>query len=507
MKTVSSQLQEHLQIVVKCVGKFDGRDLPLTIGSNSSVLDLKKLIKSELAANGAGPVPVEKQRLIFFGRLLNDNKQRLCGEGGINMKTDGSTNFVHLSPLPDGVATNPPSRSGISRKPRPSSSARAGTRNREAATPPPRAARMVIPGRRNRRMEPYPTANRESTRRPRTSLAGRLSSHTEEEDDDPPNASSTDDAGRIGAGPGMDSLTRWRGGVRDDREEPVVPQDAPSAPDLVTVATDHHAEAIVGAAPDHVSAVAAALGQHLAGAGLGTYATASGVSPLTASVLLSAHLPSVFPATTAPHSSLYETQLFVATLATRLLPDVTLLSDRLRDIVWSVVTNGSSERAFDQQVSVAIDLLDTLRNSMSGGGVSDVAVSAASETLSSIATAAAAAAAAARPSHVGLFSPATTIATSTLSGTDLSTAIWDLVHPPPPPVVATLATPILGHPTFLGLGSPTMAVSPAFFNPFLAGLTSDHLTASTAAALYGVGGGNGGAQFISTYPPPPPTGL
>ena len=88
-----------LQIVVKRVGKGDGDVLCLEVDADASVLDLKTRISEQLAARN-DQVPVERQRLVYFGRMLRDNEQTL-GESGVKMQAE-AVNYVHLSPLPEG---------------------------------------------------------------------------------------------------------------------------------------------------------------------------------------------------------------------------------------------------------------------------------------------------------------------------------------------------------------------------------------------------------------------
>ena len=97
------------QIVVKRVGSGDGDTLTLNLDQGSSVLDLKNTIQKELAAIN-DQVPVDRQRLVFYGRMLRDNEELLGGKG-IKMRTE-SINYVHLSPLPEGA--KPSKRTSIS---------------------------------------------------------------------------------------------------------------------------------------------------------------------------------------------------------------------------------------------------------------------------------------------------------------------------------------------------------------------------------------------------------
>lgn len=493
MKMPNSQLQEKLEIVVKCVGKLDGKDLCLTLGSKASVLDLKKLISRELASKGDGPISVERQRLIFFGRMLKDNKQVLSGEGGVNMKTDGSTNFVHLSPLPENAATASPSRAD---------NIRTGIATSPSRTPSHRGPRLLAGWRRIRRGNPYPSLSRESTGR-----ANRMSQRNTETT----TAMLTDRIGRSAVAHLVDDMRRSRGGVRDREEDAVVPQDAPSAPGLIPVAINPHSVTSLRDAQHQVLAAFADGNQHLMGADFGAHAAETGFPALPPSAFLSASLPSAFAGTTALHPTSRQNRLLAATLATRFLPDVTLLSDRLRDVVWSAVMGGNSPDAFDQQVSVTIDMLERV-SQISGSlaerlqGVSDSATLSAAEALL-LATPAAP-----YPSH-GVFSPSTLMSASTVAATDFSLPRWGLAPQPLPTLLTALEAPFTGqHQSLIELGSSTVGTDPAI-SPFVESFSSDPAllasiasVAPTVAALYGLGGNSFG-QFMPGYPPPPPSGL
>jgi hypothetical protein len=104
-KARDSTSEAMLRIVVKKVGKGDGDVLSLEVNPSASVLDLKSLISEQLAAKD-DRVSVERQRLIYFGRMLLDNEQTL-GSSGIKMKPE-TINYVHLSPLPEGAKPNVP---------------------------------------------------------------------------------------------------------------------------------------------------------------------------------------------------------------------------------------------------------------------------------------------------------------------------------------------------------------------------------------------------------------
>lgn len=99
-----------LEITIKRVGS-EGSVLTLQVPSCASVFDLKTLISEGLASKNED-LPVERQRLIFSGRMLTDNDEVL-GDNGVNMKTN-AINFVHLSPLPVGAK---PSKRASSKRP------------------------------------------------------------------------------------------------------------------------------------------------------------------------------------------------------------------------------------------------------------------------------------------------------------------------------------------------------------------------------------------------------
>jgi hypothetical protein len=94
-----------LDIVVKVVSKGDSTPINMKIATSTTVLNLKQSIMER-----AG-ISIERQRLIFFGKLLDDNAKRLYGPtNSINMKL-GTKNFVHLSPLPPNQQPRSPSSS------------------------------------------------------------------------------------------------------------------------------------------------------------------------------------------------------------------------------------------------------------------------------------------------------------------------------------------------------------------------------------------------------------
>ena len=82
-----------LQVVVKRLG-VSATDINLDVDPNSTVLDLKKLIAVEIEES----IPTNRHRLIYFGRMLNDDNEVLSA----TMKSD-SINYVHFTPLPKGV--------------------------------------------------------------------------------------------------------------------------------------------------------------------------------------------------------------------------------------------------------------------------------------------------------------------------------------------------------------------------------------------------------------------
>lgn len=99
-----------LEIVVKRVGKGESDIISLHVDPNASVLDLKTQISQELASkDNDETIPVDRQRLVYFGRMLRDNEEVL-GSDSIKMKLE-VINYVHLSPLPEGAKPSPRSTS------------------------------------------------------------------------------------------------------------------------------------------------------------------------------------------------------------------------------------------------------------------------------------------------------------------------------------------------------------------------------------------------------------
>ena len=96
----------RLYIIVRRVGKAENESLHLHLDSKASVLELKKKIADTLKEQEEADIPVERQRLIFSGKMLRDDTQSL--EMDLNMKPssdeDEHKHFVHLSPLPKGAA-------------------------------------------------------------------------------------------------------------------------------------------------------------------------------------------------------------------------------------------------------------------------------------------------------------------------------------------------------------------------------------------------------------------
>lgn len=94
---------QTLHIVVRRVGKSERESLVLELSSDASVLDLKGKIAEALEQQDEIVVPIERQRLIFSGKMLRDDTKLL--EEDLNMKAgDDQKHFVHLTPLPKGAA-------------------------------------------------------------------------------------------------------------------------------------------------------------------------------------------------------------------------------------------------------------------------------------------------------------------------------------------------------------------------------------------------------------------
>ena len=97
--------EELLDIVVKRVGKGDGDALSLRLNPSKTVFDLKCQIQELTEKKDKDLIPVDRQRLVYFGRMLRDNEE-LLGRDGIKMKPE-VTNYIHLSPLPEGATPSP----------------------------------------------------------------------------------------------------------------------------------------------------------------------------------------------------------------------------------------------------------------------------------------------------------------------------------------------------------------------------------------------------------------
>lgn len=90
-----------IQIVVKRTGGSEAPCLELSIEKDATVMDLKTLIQDELADESPClMVPVERQRLLFLGKMLTNDALKLADD--IKMKV-GSLNYIHLAPLPKNV--------------------------------------------------------------------------------------------------------------------------------------------------------------------------------------------------------------------------------------------------------------------------------------------------------------------------------------------------------------------------------------------------------------------
>lgn len=100
-----------IKIVVKRTGASECHPLYLSLTPNSTVHDLKTMIQEELSigADSSEDLPVERQRLVFAGRMLTRDLDVLSC---LKMKI-GEVNFVHLVPLP-----KPPNKSITRRTPK-----------------------------------------------------------------------------------------------------------------------------------------------------------------------------------------------------------------------------------------------------------------------------------------------------------------------------------------------------------------------------------------------------
>jgi len=88
-----------MKVIVKVVGVPE--DLELSVSQEASVLDLKRHITEKLAVlQNNNCMTVDRQRLIFSGRLLTNNDDFLVDD--VKMMVD-CPNYVHLAPMPRGV--------------------------------------------------------------------------------------------------------------------------------------------------------------------------------------------------------------------------------------------------------------------------------------------------------------------------------------------------------------------------------------------------------------------
>ena len=124
--TTTSMPRNTLSIVVRRVGKGENESLHLELDRQASVWDLKTSIAATLrnADQDVGDdddddIPVERQRLIFAGKMMRDDNQSLEKELHMKPNHDSSVSnneeedkvgqdvdkhyFVHLSPLPEGA--------------------------------------------------------------------------------------------------------------------------------------------------------------------------------------------------------------------------------------------------------------------------------------------------------------------------------------------------------------------------------------------------------------------
>jgi len=93
-----------LQIMVRRVGRAENESLQIFLEQDASVLDLKETIAVTLdEKDDEVVIPVERQRLIFSGKMLRNDAERLVAD--LHMKAGkDQTHFVHLTPLPKGAA-------------------------------------------------------------------------------------------------------------------------------------------------------------------------------------------------------------------------------------------------------------------------------------------------------------------------------------------------------------------------------------------------------------------
>jgi len=117
-----------IQIVVKRTGGSEAPCLELSIENDATVINLKTLIQDELADESPClMVPVDRQRLLYAGKMLTDNNLKLVND--IKMRTD-SVNYIVLAPLPKNVA--PTARTPLENK---SQSRRQKTRSNRMPRP------------------------------------------------------------------------------------------------------------------------------------------------------------------------------------------------------------------------------------------------------------------------------------------------------------------------------------------------------------------------------------
>lgn len=94
-----------IKVIVKIVGETEG-DLELFLSDYSTVWDLKNQISEKLAAGSRKDVPIHRQRLIFAGKMLEDDDFLV---DDVNMKLD-FPNHVHLAPIPSSKTIPPKHR-------------------------------------------------------------------------------------------------------------------------------------------------------------------------------------------------------------------------------------------------------------------------------------------------------------------------------------------------------------------------------------------------------------
>mmetsp|Transcript_22202 Transcript_22202/g.32773 ORF Transcript_22202/g.32773 Transcript_22202/m.32773 type:complete len:274 (-) Transcript_22202:1011-1832(-) len=91
---------EVIEIMVKRPCRSEIPSLEISIAGNATVLELKTVIREELADESPClMVPVERQRLLFAGKMLSNNDSRLVEDIGMRKDT---INYIHLAPIPKG---------------------------------------------------------------------------------------------------------------------------------------------------------------------------------------------------------------------------------------------------------------------------------------------------------------------------------------------------------------------------------------------------------------------